>query len=79
MLDVVNAVRSFVILNGRLSFSCSLGEVCSHVAALLFKVQVAGTLGLTKGSSTSEACKWNKTFRENVSAQINLCSVKWFQ
>lgn len=44
----------------------SLGEVCSHVAAVIFKIQTAVMLGLTKHSSTSEACPWNKTFRENV-------------
>ena len=44
----------------------SLGEVCSHVAAILFKIQTAVMLGSTKRSSTSEACRWNKTFRENV-------------
>lgn len=44
-----------------------LGEVCSHVAALLFKVETAVKLGLTVKSSTSQACEWNKTFRKDVS------------
>ncbi|XP_048734036.1 uncharacterized protein LOC125650107 isoform X2 [Ostrea edulis] len=43
-----------------------LGEVCSHVAALLFKVEMAVKMGLTKSSSTSKACQWNCTFRKEV-------------
>ena len=43
-----------------------LGEVCSHVGALLFKVEMGVRLGLSKKSCTSEACKWNATFREHV-------------
>ena len=43
-----------------------LGEVCSHVGAILFKVEMGVRLGLTKKSCTSEACKWNATFREHV-------------
>ena len=43
-----------------------LGEVCSHVGALLFKVDMAVKLGLTQKSSTSKACEWNKTFRKEV-------------
>ena len=44
----------------------SLGEVCSHVAAVLFTIEAAVKLGLTKASSTNEACQWNSTFRESV-------------
>eukprot|EP00795_Rhopilema_esculentum_P004077 gene4077-20257_t len=43
-----------------------LGETCSHIAAVLFKVEMGVKLGLSSESSTSEACKWNKTFREEV-------------
>ena len=43
-----------------------LGEVCSHAAALLFKVEAAVKLGLTTASSTSEACAWNRTYREKI-------------
>uniref|UniRef100_UPI00358FC381 uncharacterized protein n=1 Tax=Myxine glutinosa TaxID=7769 RepID=UPI00358FC381 len=43
-----------------------LGEVCSHVAAVLFKIEAAVKLGLTQSSCTSEACQWNKTFREKL-------------
>ncbi|XP_021342823.1 uncharacterized protein LOC110443137 [Mizuhopecten yessoensis] len=43
-----------------------LGEVCSHVGALLFKVEMAVKMGLTQTSSTSKVCQWNNTFRREV-------------
>ena len=58
-----------------LSLDRRLGEVCSHVAAILFKIEVGVKLGLTKTSSTSEACKWNKTFREKVSSLLVIQNV----
>ena len=45
----------------------SLGEVCSHVAALLFKVEAACRLGYNKPSCTSLPCKWNQMFKTKVS------------
>lgn len=48
----------------------SLGEVCSHVAALLFKVELAVKLGLNKISCTDEACRWNQTFRKQVRTEL---------
>ncbi len=46
----------------RNSIVYSLGdrEGCSHVAAVLFKVESAVRLGYT--SVTSQGCKWNETF-----------------
>jgi hypothetical protein len=43
-----------------------LGQVCVHVAALLFKIEAAVKLGYTTRSSTSAACTWNKQFRAEV-------------
>lgn len=45
---------------------CRLGEVCSHVGALLFKIEMGVKMGLTLSSSTSKACQWNSTFRKEV-------------
>ena len=42
-----------------------LGEGCSHIAAVMFKVECAVRLGYT--SSTSQVCKWNETFCNKVS------------
>lgn len=43
-----------------------LGESCSHVAALLFKVEAFARLGLTKQACTDVACKWNDDFVKKV-------------
>ncbi|XP_067655510.1 uncharacterized protein [Haliotis asinina] len=43
-----------------------LGEVCSHVAALLFKVDAAVRAGLTSKACTSDACKWNAAYRKEL-------------
>ena len=48
--------------------SFMLDEACSHVAAMLFKLEAAVQLGYTLPSCTSEACQWNATFLKNVSA-----------
>lgn len=50
----------------------SLGEVCSHVAALLFKVELAVKLGFNKTACTDEACKWNQTYMKKVLNVISL-------
>ena len=46
--------------------SFRLGETCSHIAAMLFKLEAAVRLGYTSSSCTSEACQWNATFLKNV-------------
>ena len=51
-----------------------LGEACSHIAALLFKIEAAVKLGLTAASSTSKACQWNATYRQSVDP-IPLCDL----
>ena len=43
---------------------CSLGEGCSHVAAILFKVEAAVRNGHT--TTTSNACQWNQVFTTKV-------------
>ena len=47
-----------------------LGEVCSHVAALLFKVETACRLGYTEPSCTSLPCRWNNDFKTGVSTHL---------
>lgn len=48
----------------------SLGEACSHVAAVLFKVEHAVRNGYT--AVTSQTCSWNQTFCEKVSINNNI-------
>ncbi|XP_003730120.1 uncharacterized protein LOC115928222 [Strongylocentrotus purpuratus] len=43
-----------------------LGESCSHVAAVLFKVEAAVRLGYTTQACTDVACQWNNRFVSNV-------------
>ena len=42
----------------------SLGEGCSHTAAVMFKIECAVRLGYT--STTSQPCSWNDTFCRKV-------------
>jgi len=39
-----------------------LGESCSHVAAVLFKLEAAVRLGYTNKACTDVACSWNASF-----------------
>ncbi|KAK2149185.1 hypothetical protein LSH36_463g04024 [Paralvinella palmiformis] len=43
-----------------------LGESCSHVAALLFKVEAAVRLGYTRRGCTELPCYWNNDFVKKV-------------
>ncbi|XP_067678814.1 uncharacterized protein [Haliotis asinina] len=52
-----------------------LGEVCSHIAALLFKVDIAVRAGLTSKACTSDACKWNSAYRRELHPD-QICDVQ---
>ena len=47
-----------------------LGEVCSHVAAVLFKVEAIVRLGYTGVACTSRPCEWNQAFSKKVYMNI---------
>ena len=47
-------------------FNFSLGEVCSHVAALLFKIEAFVRLGFTNLACTSKPCIWNQALSKKV-------------
>ena len=47
-------------------FCFRLGESCSHVAALLFKVEAAVRLGYTRRACTELPCYWNNDFVKKV-------------
>ena len=49
--------------------NCRLGEGCSHVVAVMFKVECAVRLGHT--SVTSQACKWNEVFCKKVGKLVH--------
>ena len=41
-----------------------LGEGCSHMAAVFFKIEVAVRIGYT--STTPSLCQWNQLFMKKV-------------
>ena len=47
-------------------------SVCSHVAALLFKIDASMRLELNKVASTSQLCSWNKSRRQVDPAPLQL-------
>ena len=49
-----------------LLYSFRLEETFSHIAELLFKVEIDVRVVLTALSSTGEACKWNRAYRDDV-------------
>ena len=54
----------------------SLGEVCSHVAAVLFKVEACFRLGINTQTSTSLPCVWNQAFSKKVSSTVKNAVLK---
>ena len=57
-----------------------LGESCSHIGALLFKLEAAIRAGFTKKACTDVACTWNQDFVKKIKpdkiANIKLYSQK---
>lgn len=47
-------------------FYFRLGETCSHVAAVLYKIEAAVRIGLTSAAPTDLPCKWNQNFTKNI-------------
>lgn len=71
----VAATGDGTIIAGHCDCMAGLGETCSHVAALLFKIEAAVRLGYTSSAPTDELCKWNQSFVSKVQpatiAEIN--------
>ena len=47
-----------------------LVSVCSHVAALLFKLQACTKLGLNKVACTSTLCSWKKSCQKATTVPL---------
>ena len=45
---------------------CRLGETCSHVAAVLYKIEAAVRIGMTNVTPTDLPCQWNQTFTKTI-------------
>ena len=59
---------SNTLTNFNYSFHYSLGETCSHVAAILFKIEAFVRFGLTKTYTADKVQKWNNVFTKSVKA-----------
>lgn len=55
-------------LKSVLMFCFRLGETCSHIGGLLFKMEAAVRLGYTRAKCTDVPCQWNQCITENVAA-----------
>ncbi|XP_047141028.2 uncharacterized protein LOC124816062 [Hydra vulgaris] len=66
------------VLTAHCDCMAGLGETCSHVAAMLYKIEAAVRIGMTSSTSTDLPCQWNQTFTKSIVgspvAQINLYS-----
>ncbi|KAK6168739.1 hypothetical protein SNE40_019924 [Patella caerulea] len=55
------------IITGHCTCMAGQGSVCSHVAAILFKVEACGRLGFNQQlSCTSVPCMWNQNYTKKV-------------
>ena len=72
--------ESISVMNAHCTCMAGLGESCTHIGALLFKIEAAVRAGFTRRACTDEACLWNDDFKENVTpaelCNINLYSAK---
>ena len=48
------------------SFLLRLGESCSHIGAILFKIEAAICLGYNKQAYIDVVCKWNNDFVKKI-------------
>ncbi|XP_071800280.1 uncharacterized protein [Asterias amurensis] len=51
-----------------------LGEACSHIAAILFKLEAANRLEYTTQACTEKACTWNRDFFKG--AELEPCTIQ---
>jgi hypothetical protein len=50
------------VINGHCTCMTRLGEICSHIVAVLFKVEAFHRVELGKASCTFLLCAWNQAF-----------------
>jgi len=54
------------VIAGHCDCMAGLGETCSHVGALLYKIEAAVCLGYTAEACTDVPCAWNQNFVAEV-------------
>ena len=57
-------------------FIIRLGSACSHVVAVLFKLQACVQLGINKKACTSKLCQWNVSRRNADTVPLQQMSFK---
>nr|XP_047144212.1 uncharacterized protein LOC124817832 [Hydra vulgaris] len=66
------------VLAGHCNCMAGLGETCSHVGAVLYKIEAAVRIGLTSSTPTELPCMWNQLFVRNITgclvSKINIFS-----
>ena len=65
------------VLTGNCSCMAGLGSSCSHVAAILFKIETAAHLNLKSHTApTSLLCEWKKSRKHVKPSPMNLINLK---
>ncbi|XP_065649892.1 uncharacterized protein LOC136078307 [Hydra vulgaris] len=54
------------VVSSHCNCMAGLGETCSHVAAILFKIEAAVRLGIISKTCTDVPCQWNQIFTRDV-------------
>ncbi|XP_057310950.1 uncharacterized protein LOC130648858 [Hydractinia symbiolongicarpus] len=73
----VAVAKSGKVVAGHCTCMAGLGETCSHVAAILYKVEAAVRQGLTHTTPTDLPCQWNQNFTRNVKA-FKICDIIFY-
>ncbi|XP_033740302.1 uncharacterized protein LOC117327441 [Pecten maximus] len=58
--------RNRPVITAHCDCMAGLGETCSHIGALLFKMEAAVRFGYTRSTCTDESCLWNQCFTKDV-------------
>nr|XP_047137738.1 uncharacterized protein LOC124814271 [Hydra vulgaris] len=54
------------VLTAHCNCMAGLGETCSHVAAVLYKLEAAARLGIISQTPTDLPCQWNQNFTKKI-------------
>lgn len=73
----VAVAKSGKVVAGHCTCMAGLGETCSHVAAILCKVEAAVRQELTHTTPTNLPCEWNQNFTRNVKAS-KICDIIFY-
>ena len=80
-LECILVIVDFHFINSNIQITMyyyRLGESCSHIGALLFKLEAAVRLGYTSSTCTDVPCAWNQCFVRKVNPAI-VCDIKFYK